>query len=140
MRNCGGKQKLEAEEKATEEGKRNLVFAESSRVADAIEELSAGGVLHHDRQMRGRQHDLQLKSREEKPDLLASGDVLHGDELSRPLVPHQPRHAEVARPDILHQLVLLHHLSRQGQTPRRRKKITSSSGAPKKRRRRKKKA
>jgi hypothetical protein len=42
------------------------------------------------------------------PDLLAPGDVLHGDQLLGLLVPHEPRHAEVAGADVLQQLVLLH--------------------------------
>lgn len=40
---------------------RNLILAEPSGVADSLEELAAGGVFHHDREMRRREHDLNSK-------------------------------------------------------------------------------
>jgi hypothetical protein len=43
-----------------------------------------------------------------RPHLEPPRDVLHGDELLGVLVPHEPRHAEVAGADVLEQLVLLH--------------------------------
>lgn len=39
---------------------RNLIFAESPVVANPIEELSARGVLHHDREVRRREHHLKI--------------------------------------------------------------------------------
>lgn len=40
--------------------------------------------------------------------LLAPGDELYGDELLGLPVPHQPGNAEVAGPDIAHNLILVH--------------------------------
>lgn len=37
-----------------------LVFTKSTGIADAIEELSTGGIFHNYRQMRGCQNHLQI--------------------------------------------------------------------------------
>jgi hypothetical protein len=41
--------------------KKNLVFAESSSIANPLEQLSSSSILHHDSQMSWRQHHLQKK-------------------------------------------------------------------------------
>lgn len=37
----------------------HLVLAEPAGAADPVEELAAGGVLHDDGEVRGREHDLE---------------------------------------------------------------------------------
>jgi hypothetical protein len=41
--------------------KKNLVFAESSSIANPLEQLSSSSILHHDSKMSWRQHHLQKK-------------------------------------------------------------------------------
>jgi hypothetical protein len=47
----------------------HLILAEPAGAADPVEELAAGGVLHDDGQVRGREHDLGffLKKRTRPP-------------------------------------------------------------------------
>jgi len=40
---------------------KNLVFAESSSIANPLEQLSSSSILHHDSKMSWRQHHLQKK-------------------------------------------------------------------------------
>ena len=46
----------------------HLILAEPAGAADPVEELTAGGVLHDDGEVRGREHDLE-KKREHGPQM-----------------------------------------------------------------------
>ena len=47
-----------------EEADDHLILAEPAGAADPVEELAAGGVLHDDGEVRGREHDLEKRERE----------------------------------------------------------------------------
>ncbi|RWV84421.1 hypothetical protein GW17_00053861 [Ensete ventricosum] len=64
---------------------------------------------HHSAIRRFDRNHTGRRKRKQRSNLGASGDVLHGNKLARVLVPHQPRDPKVARPDVPHHLVPLHH-------------------------------
>lgn len=66
--------------------------------------------------------------------LLAPLDVLDGDELLGPLVPDQPRHPEVAGPQLLQRLVPLLHQQRSRPRPSQEWRVgAGGTGRPNKR-------
>ncbi|KAG6498276.1 hypothetical protein ZIOFF_046188 [Zingiber officinale] len=76
---------------------------------DRVTKINSHCVKFHRLSSSAVADEAEMDKEERSPvsatDLLASLDVLDGDELLGLLIPHQPGDPEVPRPDVLHQLV-----------------------------------